>query len=93
MSITTGHTAALGTAATALYTQPPGVTCVTWYSGTASAAACYIGIGTAGTAGSFALDPGGSVTFSTFRSSAGGTVSAIGGGSPVTVSWLISTAS
>lgn len=83
---------AIGTASTTLFPYPSGAGVVTINSATASTNTAYIGMGTAGagTANSYILDPGHTLTFATYSPSAKSTISAISAGS-ATLSWVIST--
>ena len=93
MSLDTGQ-AVIGTASTTLFNMPAGSAVVTINSGTVSTATAYIGMGAnaAGTASGYILDPGHSLTFAAYTTSAPSTVSAITTGSnAATLSWVIST--
>jgi hypothetical protein len=83
--------ATVGTAGTVIFIVPPGEGVVTINSGTASMATVYLGFGsgTATTGDGYVLDPGRALTFATYASSSGAAVTATGGGSPCTLSWLI----
>ena len=93
MALVTGQ-ATVGTASTILFYVPAGPSVVTINSGTVSTATAYIGMGAnvAGTASGYILDPGHTLTFAAYTTSAPGTVSAITTGSnAATLSWVIST--
>lgn len=86
--------AVIGTASTVLFYTPPGASVVTINSGTVSTATAYIGFGAggAGTANSYILDAGHTMTFATYAKSAGSEISAITTGTTAaTLSWIIST--
>ena len=93
MSLISGQ-ATVGTVSTALFSMPPGSAVVTINSGTVSTATAYIGMGAGGasTADGFILDPGRSLTFASYTSSAPSTVAAISAApAAATLSWVIST--
>ncbi len=91
MPLITGQ-ATIGTVSTILFNTPPGPAVVTINSGTVSTATAYVtvGAGAATTTNGYILDPGHTITYATYQKSPTGTVNAIGGGSPATLSWIIS---
>lgn len=88
MALTFGQLT-FGTAAVSLLTVPPGACNVTI---TTTAGTAYLGGARAGTATGYILPSGQQVRFETYPGSTGGTVTAAGGGSPVSVSWAVATA-
>ncbi len=91
MPLITGQ-ATIGTVSTVLFYTPPGPSVITINSATASTTTAYVAVGSgaATTTNGYILDPGHTITYASYQKSPGGTVNAIGGGSPATLSWIIS---
>ena len=90
MALITGQFT-VGTAATVLFTGPPGPAVVTVTSDTASTSTAYLGAGTAVTASNgVPLVPGGAVSWAAYPNSKGSQVSAITASSTATIGWVIS---
>ena len=91
MGLVTGQYVA-GTAATVLFTQPPGPSVVTVTSDTASTSTAYLGAGTVVTAtNGIPLVPGGAISWATYTNSGSGPVSAITtAATAATIGWIIS---
>ena len=92
MSLVTGQVT-FGTVSTVLFYTPPGPAVITINSATASTSTAYVAIGSgaATTSNGYIIDPGRALSFAQYVKSSGGTVNAVAGGTPATLSWIIST--
>lgn len=91
MALITGQVTAT-TAATFLFSQPPGASVVTVRSDTASAATAYLSAGSAATsANGMPVPAGTSVSWATYQGSRGGSVYCVTGSTTATIGWIIST--
>ena len=91
MALITGQVTGT-TAATFMFTQPPGTSVVTIRSDTASAATAYLSAGSAATSSNgIPLPAGTSISWATYPGSKGASVYCITSSTTATVGWVIST--